>query len=595
MSIHEPLFGLEDEDLKTLEPYLEPVRFAAESCLFNAGEEGDCCFFIDKGTVRVELPHPELDSDGVLGFLEAGSVIGELALLDRQPRSASAYADSDVECRKLSTDVLEKLTRDDPRVGITLVSALGQGAAKKLRSANKLLSDMVVSGSDSEVDELIDQAIEAQKTIADWPEEKIDALLTAIAQAFADKAQEHAELAVRVTRMGNVHDKTVKNRMASLGVLESLLGRPASGIVARDQDRLVSEFAAPVGVVFGMIPVTNPIATAIFKALICIKSRNALILSFHRTARDVAEEVGPLLQQLLREHGAPEHLVQWVRHRSSRKKTELFMHHDKVSLILATGGASMVKAAYSSGTPSLGVGPANAPALICSDADVDHAAASVLLSKSFDNGLICGAEHNLVVVESIRDAFVRSLRAQGAAVLDEEESARFTEKAVIADKGIFRRRLIGRDPSYIAEYASIHRDHPIRLIVVPSEGVSKDNVYAREKMLPALSLFTVEDEQQGMEISLQLLQLEGTGHTAIIHTNNDTWVEQFSRLMPASRILVNSPGSHGVVGLTSGLIPSLTLGCGTFGSNSTTDNVTYTNLLNVKRVAYYMEPKMDLS
>ncbi len=592
MSIHESLVSLQVKDLQSLEQYLEAVRFAAGSCIFNAGEEGDCCYFIDEGTVRVELPHPELDSDGVLGFLEKGAVMGELALLDSQPRSASAYAHSDVECRKLSTEVLETLTREDPRVGLALVSALGQGAAMKLRSANKLLSSMIVSGNDSEVDELIDQALEAQKVIADWPEDKIDALLTAIAQGFAEKAQEHAELAVRVTRMGNVHDKTAKNNLAALGVLESLLGRPASGIVARDQDRLVHDFAAPVGIVFGMIPITNPVATAVFKALICIKSRNALILSFHRTARDVAEEVGPLVQQILRSEGAPEHLVQWVRHRSSRKKTELFMQHDKVSLILATGGASMVKAAYSSGTPALGVGPANAPALICSDADADQAAASVVLSKSFDNGLICGAEHNLVVVASIRDAFVNSLQEQGAAVLDAEETARFTEKAVLADGSSFRRRLIGKDPSYVAEFTSIQRDYPIRLIVVPTKGVHSENIYAREKMIPVLSLFTVEDEQQGMEISAQLLQLEGIGHTAIIHSKNDAWVQQYSRLMPASRILVNSPGSHGVVGLTSGLIPSLTLGCGTFGNNSTTDNVTYTNLLNIKRVAYLREPKV---
>ncbi len=195
-------------------------------------------------------------------------------------------------------------------------------------------------------------------------------------------------------------DKTCKNVMASMGVYRSLVGRPASGLLNTDEARKVSEIASPVGIVVGLVPATNPAATAIFKALIAIKGRNALILSFPRSYRDVGPKVGSIIQEALRSSGTPVDLVQWIKRGHSRKKTEILMRHPEVSLVLATGGASMVRAAYASGTPTIGVGPGNAPTLICADADLDYAAESVVLSKSFDNGLVCGSENNLVVVEN---------------------------------------------------------------------------------------------------------------------------------------------------------------------------------------------------
>jgi acyl-CoA reductase-like NAD-dependent aldehyde dehydrogenase len=349
----------------------------------------------------------------------------------------------------------------------------------------------------------------------------------------------------------------------------------------------VTEIAAPVGIIAGLIPMTNPAATAVFKTLIALKGRNALILSFPRITGELGAMVGTILKEGLARAGAPVDLVGWIGRSNSRKKTEIRMSHPRVSMILATGGSSMVRSAYASGTPTIGVGPGNAPALICADADVDHAAQSVVMSKAFDNGLICGSENNLVVVASIRQPFVEGLVRAGAAVLDPDEAQKFLASVVVPGKHTFRSNILGKSAANIARTAGISRDYPIKLIVVPCESVATAGACAREKMAPILSLFTVEDEREGLEASLALLKIEGGGHTAVVHTRNSGVVDRFASKAPVSRILVNSPASHGVIGFTTGLIPSLTLGCGTFGNNSTTDNVSFRNLLNIKRVAHY--------
>jgi acyl-CoA reductase-like NAD-dependent aldehyde dehydrogenase len=449
------------------------------------------------------------------------------------------------------------------------------------------LADLAFTSHDPEVEELVERARAAIREFESWPEDRVDHLLLLLAQTIAVEAKSLAEATVRITRMGNVPDKVAKNLMASLGVYRHLVGQTGGGALATDQERKVIELASPAGVVFGLVPMTNPVATAIFKSLVALKGRNALILSFHRVAAELAAMVGERLQSVLRAEGAPVDLIQWVRQRNSRKKTELFMRHPKVSLILATGGASMVRAAYSSGTPAIGVGPGNAPTLVCRDADLDHAAASVVLSKSFDNGLICGSDNNLVAVAAtvleLTDALVR----HRAAVLAPEETERLTAQAVQPDSHRLRGKFIGQSAAWICEQVGIGRDYPIRAIVVPTEAVRADNVYACEKMAPIVSLFTVADEDDGLALSLALLQLEGAGHTAIIHTRNPELVQRFGALMPASRILVNSPGSQGVIGFTTGLVPSLMLGCGTFGHTSTTDNISLRHLINIKRIAHF--------
>jgi acyl-CoA reductase-like NAD-dependent aldehyde dehydrogenase len=584
----EPQALLAEDESAVFERHSHKVSFPAGTCIFKAGSPGDCCYFIDEGRVRIEMDRSELDSEDVLGFLEAGSILGEISILDGLPRSASAFAHTDVQARRLDKESLDRLGETNPRALAALYLTLGRHAGIKLRSANERLGDAIFTTRDPEVEELVARAAIAQKAIEEWAEERIDAVLLGVAQSFAIRAKDLAEDTVRVTRIGNVPDKTCKNLIASMGVYRSLVGQPASGLLSTDEARKVSEIASPAGIVVGLIPATNPAATAIFKALIAVKARNALILSFPRSIREVGPMIGTIIQDALRQGGAPADLVQWIKYGHSRKKTEILMGHPKVSLVLATGGASMVRAAYGSGTPTIGVGPGNAPTLICADADLEHAAESVVLSKSFDNGLVCGSENNLIVVASVREAFVEALVRAGAAVLTQDEARYFTECVVVPETHQFRPEVVGQGAGPAAEFLGIKRDYPVQLIVVPVEAVAGEEAYGREKMAPILSLFTVADEQEGVALSLELLEREGKGHTAVIHTRNPDMINRFAAAMPASRIIANSPASHGVIGFCTGLLPSLTLGCGTFGGNSTTDNVSYRNLLNIKRLAHFL-------
>jgi acyl-CoA reductase-like NAD-dependent aldehyde dehydrogenase len=575
--------------LSVLASIAKPAEFDSGTCIFSAGARECSCYLIDEGLVRIELDWPEIDSDSLHGHAEAGDLLGELSLIDNSPRIASAFADTRVRTRRVDAADIDELRRQRPGDYLVLVEALANHAALKLRHTHERLSDILLTAHDPEVEELVARADVAQRAIADWPEERIDALLAGIANAIAERARELAEATVRVTRLGDVDSKTHKNTSASVGVYRSLVGRSAKGKLSTDA-RMVTHLAAPVGVIVGLIPVTSPVATAIFKTLIAVKSRNSIILSYHSAAQELASGVGAIIRGQLEAGGAPADLHQWVRQRTTHQKTRLLMHHPKVGLILATGGAKMVKAAYSSGKPAIGVGPANTPVLIAEDADLFHAANSIVASKSYDNGLICGSEHNLLVNRKVREAFIAALEQAGAAVLNEREVETFAAAAIDRDTGRFRSVAIGQAAAILAQYAGIRRDHQIRTIVVPTSTASPDNPFAREKMLPVTSLFTIADDDAGIALARDLLEIEGRGHTAVIYTRNQALIERFASSLPVSRALLNSPATQGIGGVTTGLIPSMMLGCGTFGGNSTTDNVTYTNLLNIKRLAEYIAP-----
>jgi acyl-CoA reductase-like NAD-dependent aldehyde dehydrogenase len=329
---------------------------------------------------------------------------------------------------------------------------------------------------------------------------------------------------------------------------------------------------------------TNPVATLVFKILICLKARNALIVSHHPAAAGVGADTVALVGEVLAADGAPLDLFQSVE-RASRARTAMFMRHPQVGLILATGGTAMVRAAYSSGTPAIGVGSGNVPALVCADADPVAAAAAVVQSKAFDNGIICGSEDNLVVDAAVAAPFLAALEAAGAAVCSEEETARVAAFAFDPGDGHLRREALGQPAQAIATAAGVGRDRPVRVLVMPLAPDQVDGPLGREKLAPLLSLFRVPGAEEGLAVCQQLLANQGAGHTAVIHTGDQALQQRFAEEVPASRILVNGPATHGCIGVGNGLTPSLTLGCGTFGGNSTTDNVTYTNLLNIKRLA----------
>ncbi|HET6315188.1 MAG TPA: aldehyde dehydrogenase family protein [Chloroflexota bacterium] len=288
----------------------------------------------------------------------------------------------------------------------------------------------------------------------------------------------------------------------------------------------------------------------------------------------------------LSRYNAPHELVQWVQHRSGRETTQQLMRHPDVAFILAIGGASLVHAAYSSGTPAIGVGPGNAPTWLAADADVERAATHILASKSYDNGIVCASEHNLVVDASIRSAIVGALRRHGAYVLEPPEVDAFVAAVFDADSSHMRRDLHGRSAARVAEAAGLVIPTGVRLIVVPAQADQLAGPLGREKPAPVTSLFTAHGDEEALAIGKRLLANEGAGHTAIVHTADYARIDRFSREMPVSRVLVNVPGTQGTLGIGTGLALSMTLGTGTAGGTSTTDNVTYRHLVNIKRVAY---------
>lgn len=584
-----PLHHLASEDAQYLEQVLEKIQVSENEKLFSIGDSADGFYIVDSGTIRIELDNlggSETDTENVLGFIESGSIFGELAILDSMPRSASAIANTSSTLRKLSSENLNKLCEDKPQIYASIVGALGKSAAEKLRATNTKLAQVIFTEKIAQVDVMVQRAKIAQREFEAWEENRIDAMLAECAQLISDKSEELATMIVQETRMGKVEDKVAKNRMASLGVLQTFLGKAANGLLEYSNSS-IAEYASPVGIVFGLVPVTNPVSTFIFKTLIALKGRNALILSPNRIANNVCNYTGELIQSVLTRHGAPEHILQWIKERNSRQVTNQFMSHPDIGLILATGGASMVRAAYSSGNPSIGVGQGNAPVLVCEDANLFEVAAKIIVSKSFDNGLICGSEHNIVVLEKSFDELKGALESQGAAVLTEEEVRQFEDTLVSKNTHRFGMSSTGKSAQSLAEKCNISRPFEIKLIVVPTSNVSSDNQFACEKMAPVLGLFTVKSFEEGIEKCKSLLEIEGTGHTAVIHSNNETYIKTFALNIPVSRILVNSPAAQGVVGATTDLTPSFTLGCGTFGGNSTTDNVGYRNLLNIKRVATF--------
>lgn len=580
------LTSLQSEDYAVIEKYLVSKQFSPNTCIMREGDAGDGCYLIDEGTIRLELTNVETDSDSVLGFLNPGMFLGEFSLLDDKPRSASAYAHTAVKARWLSKENFEELCKSQPRVGLLLITALGQDLATKLRDFDqKIAGYMFASDIDKDTNEMVERAVAAQKSFEQWSEDRINALLKEIATTIAEKAEELAAKNVTETGIGVVADKVQKIRFASLEVYKTIVDHFAAGVVNKDPHSKVTEIACPVGVVFGLIPVTNPVSTIVFKCLVALKGRNAIILSCHRNALGVGRQTCDIIRNILERQGAPKNLVQTVGERSSRQKTMMFMRHPGVSLILATGGTSMVKAAYSSGTPAIGVGSGNAPVLLCSDADLAMAAQSIIKSKSFDNGVICGSENNLVVVSSIYDKFVKELEVAGAIVLSPEEKNRLTTHAFDVENLTLNKSMVGKSAQCIADSAGITLNKNTKLIVVPIEQSELSGHYGHEKLAPILSLCTVQNEGEGVRVCKQILANHGRGHTAVIFTQNQELMERFGYEIEASRILVNAPASQGCVGIGTGLIPSFTLGCGTFGGNSTTDNISYSHLINIKRLA----------
>ncbi|MGM0900632.1 MAG: acetaldehyde dehydrogenase (acetylating) [Bacillota bacterium] len=435
-----------------------------------------------------------------------------------------------------------------------------------------------------EMRDAVKRAKEAQVTYLSYSQQQVDEIVRAVAQAAFSKSLELAQLAVEETGMGIVEHKKIKNEVGSMAVYESIKDEKTVGIVNEDRVNKITEVAYPYGVVAGIIPTTNPTSTAIFKTLISLKTRNAIVVSPHPRAVKCTVEALKICEQAAVAAGAPEGLIGWISKPSMAATSDLMKHRD-VNLILATGGGGLVRAAYSSGKPAYGVGPGNVPCYIEKSANVSKAVSMIIDSKSFDNGTICATEQSLVVDKNIREMVIRELKNNGAYLLSAEEKGEVA-KLISPTPGHLNPAIVGQSAVKIAQMAGISVPPETRVLIAEESNVGKDVPFSIEKLSPVFGFYTAETYAEAKEYCLKLLNLGGRGHSLALHTNDEEVAKEFALEMPVSRLMVNTLSSIGAVGATTGLKPSLTLGCGSFGGNITSDNVTARHLINIKRMAY---------
>lgn len=435
-----------------------------------------------------------------------------------------------------------------------------------------------------EVHDKVKRANEAQQKYMDFSQQQVDKIVKAIADAAYVNALALAKMAVEETGMGVVTHKKIKNEVGSKTVYEDIKELKTVGVIQENRMKKVIEIAAPYGVIAAVIPTTNPTSTAIFKVLISLKTRNAIVVSPHPYAVNCTKAALDICEAAAVKAGAPIGLIQCLTEKSM-EATELLMKHPDTHVILATGGSGLVRAAYSSGKPAYGVGPGNVPVYVEKSAKLDRALKQLVESKSFDYGTICATEQALLVDEVIFDKSVDKLKKLGAYFLTDEEKARM-EKIISPEVGKVNPKIVGRSPQKIANLAGIQLPINTKIIIGFEEQVGKDVPFSLEKLSPVLAMYKVKDATEAKERSLQLLNLGGRGHTLAIHTENDKIARSFAIDLPVSRIVVNTMATMGAVGGTTNLRPSFTLGCGAFGGNITSDNVSVEHLMLKKRMSY---------
>lgn len=434
-----------------------------------------------------------------------------------------------------------------------------------------------------EVRHLLAKAEQAQKIIQKMTQEQVDNIVHKMAQAAKNESGRLAALAVEETGYGKEEDKLTKNLFAARDIYESIRDKKTVGILKDDTENKVIEVAEPVGIVAGIIPSTNPTSTAIFKALISVKGRNAIIMSPHPQAAKSTKEAVDILAKAASDAGAPEGLISCISTPTVAGANEL-MKHEKTDVILATGGSAMVRAAYSSGKPAYGVGPGNVPVYIHESANVALAAKNVVESKSFDWGTICASEQSVVVDKKVKRKFKEELEKNGAYFVDDYEKKRM--EMLIMKNGSLNPAIVGKSPAKLAEMAGIVIPENSTVIVAEEENVGKEYPFSIEKLSPILAFYTVDNEEEAIEKCQNILKLGGEGHTVGIHAENEEVVKNFGLIQKAYRVAVNTGTTFGAIGSTTNINPSLTLGCGSVGNNITSDNITVDHLINIKRIAY---------
>ncbi|HSB10477.1 MAG TPA: aldehyde dehydrogenase family protein [Blastocatellia bacterium] len=434
--------------------------------------------------------------------------------------------------------------------------------------------------------ELVERAHEAQKALATFDQQRIDEIVGAMARAALSDAYRLGELAHLETGYGSAADKATKNRFSAEQVYNFIKPMRTVGVL-RETGSII-EVASPRGIVAAVIPSTNPTSTAIFKILIAIKARDAVVLSPHPSATNCINETARVMREAGEAAGLPAGAIGCMT-LATIEGTQELMKHRRTALILATGGIGLVRAAYSSGKPAFGVGPGNVPAMIERSANVPKAVLDILTGKCFDNGTICSSEQAVVVERPIDSQVKERLTAEGAYFLNQELQASLT-RVVATATNTLNPKIVGKSPKAIAEMAGFSIPEGTRAMICELSGVGRDYPLSMEKLSPILAYYVVDNLEEGCQRCAQVLRYGGMGHTASIHTESRDAAREYGTRMPASRIVVNSPSTHGAIGFTTDLEPSMTLGCGSWGGNVTSDNISPRHLVDVKRIAFETKP-----
>ncbi len=440
-----------------------------------------------------------------------------------------------------------------------------------------------------EARELAACAAEAQRKFARFSQEQVDAIVDACAAAATAAGEQLGRLAVEETGYGNVPDKILKNRLGSVEVHRAIRGMRTVGVLSEDKEKGIVEVATPVGVVAAIIPSTNPTSTAIYKTLISLKARNAIVLSPHPTAIRCICETANVMNRAALAAGAPEGLIACMLHTTLQGTQEL-MRHREVGVILATGGTGLVRAAYSSGKPAYGVGPGNVPAYIERTADVRKAVADIFAGKTFDYGTICSSEQAIVAEESIRELALEECRRQGAYFLEGDEIRRVAELVILPGTHTPNPKIVGRPATVVAEMAGIKVPPSTCVLVAKLQHVGREHPLSGEKLSPILAFYSVPNLAAAIDLCTRLLHYGGMGHTCAIHSQHVAAVREFGQAVPAFRVCVNTSAVHGSIGYSTNLFPAMTLGCGALGGNITSDNIGPHHLMNIKRIAWSSRP-----
>ncbi|PEA97288.1 bifunctional acetaldehyde-CoA/alcohol dehydrogenase [Bacillus cereus] len=435
------------------------------------------------------------------------------------------------------------------------------------------------------IDTLVNNGQQALQALESFTQEEIDNIVHEMALAGVDQHMPLAKLAVEETGRGVYEDKCIKNIFATEYIWHSIKQDKTVGIIHEDPHEEIIEIAEPVGVVAGVTPVTNPTSTTMFKALIAIKTRNPIIFAFHPSAQKCSVAAAKTVYDAAMKAGAPKHCIQWIE-RPSVEATKQLMNHDGVALVLATGGAGMVKSAYSTGKPALGVGPGNVPCYIEKSAHVKRAVNDLILSKTFDNGMICASEQAIIVDKEIYDDVKTEMIENSCYFVTEEERKKLEKLVINENTCAVNSDIVGKSAQYIADLVGITVPGHTKMLVAEIQGIGAAYPLSREKLSPVLACVKANSLEEGFTYCEEMLNLGGLGHSAVIHSTNKDVQKQFGLRMKACRLIVNAPSSQGGIGdIYNGFIPSLTLGCGSYGKNSVSQNVTATHLLNIKRLA----------